>query len=327
MQDKDNILIVSNKGDLTTDLVVRRMRERSIPFVRFNTETFPTLVTGTVSINNSMSDIFLDTGKLRLSKYDIQAIWYRRPVYPDFGSIQLSHDEEDFAGRESIAFLNNLWSILNDIHWINNPFALARSEQKMLQLELASKIGMNVPDTIITNNHEDFLNFFEKHNSKVVAKPISHGGVGKVENKVIFTNDLEIINFNIDPESIRYAPFILQEKIEKKYDVRLTIFGDKDFAHKVILIGEHAPNHIDWRNYKPDELRFIRIETPSNIKSRIHEFMNYMDIKYAAFDFCVDKHDNWFFLEVNPSGQFAWLEIATGDKLIDALIDLLYHEK
>lgn len=52
--------------------------------------------------------------------------------------------------------------------------------------------------------------------------------------------------------------------------------------------------------------------------------MSLFNLKYSAMDFVVDKNETWYFIENNPNGQFAWLEIANGDKLIDSLIDLLW---
>ena len=59
------------------------------------------------------------------------------------------------------------------------------------------------------------------------------------------------------------------------------------------------------------------------IKVKIKKYMSALNLYYGAMDFIVDKNGNWYFIEINPNGQFAWLEIAAGDKLIDSLIDLL----
>ena len=36
--------------------------------------------------------------------------------------------------------------------------------------------------------------------------------------------------------------------------------------------------------------------------------MRDFELKFGAFDFIVNKSDEWIFLEINPNGQWLWLE-------------------
>ncbi|QQS37589.1 MAG: hypothetical protein IPM56_06445 [Ignavibacteriales bacterium] len=319
------ILIVSNKRDVTTDLVVKRLSQLNIPFRRFNTEEFPQKVNCTLNLTNSETDILISNNDWEMTYNDIASIWYRRPKISDFTNTNLTQDEFNFALRESNSFLLNLWAILRDKTWINNPFDLYIVERKAYQLKVAVAAGFTIPNTIVTNDYTVLLKFIENHAGSIVAKPISHGGFGDNNEFAIYTNDLGSTEYSLNEESVNCSPFIVQEKITDKIDVRVTIFGSKVFAHKILVKNQSLV--IDWRVLQPDQLSYELIEVPCALQKSITQFMQLTNLKYGAMDFVIDKNNNWFFIEINPNGQFAWLEIANGDKLIDSLIDLLWTNK
>lgn len=317
------ILIISNKGDVTTDLVVKRLYQLDVPFKRFNTEDFPQNVRCTIKVNNIDNEISISNENWELTSNDIKSIWYRRPKLPEFSNVSFSHDEFNFAIRESNSFILNLWAIFKDKHWVNNPFHLYLAERKAFQLKIASESGFNIPNTIITNDFNVALKFIESNNKSVIAKPISHGSFGSDDEFAIYTTDLENTEYILSNESVNHSPFILQEKIKEKFDVRVSIFGTKIFAHKINSTKQSY--EIDWRVLKPDEISYELLDIPPTLQNNINRFMKTVHLKYGAMDFVVDKNGIWYFIEINPNGQFAWLEIANGDRLIDSLIELLWE--
>ena len=96
---------------------------------------------------------------------------------------------------------------------------------------------------------------------KFVSKPISHGGLGEDDSFAIFTTDLEVTDYIINQESIQISPLILQKKIEKLFDIRISIFGDRIFAHKISIKNEIYD--IDWRVYKPNDISYELIDVPT----------------------------------------------------------------
>ncbi len=320
---KKYILILSNKSDITTDLVIKRLYEREISFIRFNTEDFPQNIFGEIKLDTTDYNSSIITSKGELNESEIKSVWYRRPKLPQYQNISMDKEEFEFATRESNSFLLNLWSVFSNKLWVNNPFDLYLAERKAVQLKCASECMMRIPKTLITNKTDSVKEFIHHFNGKVIAKPISHGGFGYNDEYAIFTTDLENNNYQLLNKSINYSPFILQEKVNKGFDVRVSVFGEKVFGHKILpknnIIG------IDWRVLKPNEITYELIKLPHHINTNILKFMSLFNLKYSAMDFVVDKNENWYFIENNPNGQFAWLEIANGDKLIDSLINLLWN--
>ena len=314
------ILIITNKKDYTTDFVIRRLHERNINFFRLNTEDFPLKYFSSINISNKKFNIELKSNKESINFEQIKGIWYRRPVKPLFSEIILSNDDKEFAIRESSEFLNNLWIILDHKNWVSTPNSLRIAERKAYQLKKAVEVGFNIPLTSISNDAELLLDHYINLKKQVVVKPISHGDFCNGEF-AIFTNDLSTSNSLPDFHLAHLSPLILQKKIEKIFDIRTTAFGNAIFSFEI----KHKNNLkiLDWRILNPNELEYKQIDTPRIIKEKILNLMNLLGISFGAFDFAYTKSKNWIFLEVNPNGQWAWLEQITGVCMTDSLIDLL----
>jgi D-alanine-D-alanine ligase-like ATP-grasp enzyme len=54
--------------------------------------------------------------------------------------------------------------------------------------------------------------------------------------------------------------------------------------------------------------------------------MRDLGLVYGAFDFVITPEAEWIFLEVNPGGQFGFLEDSTDAPLTATLADLLAQE-
>lgn len=115
--------------------------------------------------------------------------------------------------------------------------------------------------------------------------------------------------------------------------VRKKRWVEKDYEARVIVIGGHITGfaiyagssraHVDWRaDY--DSLTYELIDVPDAVSSGIRGLMKELDLVYGALDFVVRPDGGWTFLEVNPGGQYGWLEHhVDGVSLTGQLADLL----
>lgn len=314
------ILIITNKKDYTTDFVIRRLHERKIDFFRLNTEDFPLRYSSSINIGNKIFYVELKSNRISVNFEEIKGIWYRRPVKPRLPGITLSSDDKEFAIRESSEFLNNLWTILDNKNWVSNPNSLRMAERKAFQLKKAIEAGFDIPATSISNDPELLSDYYKNLKKQVIVKPISHGDFSSGKF-AIFTNDLSTLPNIPDFQQAYLSPLIIQEKIEKISDIRTTVFDNIAFSFEI----KHKDNlkTLDWRVLNPDELEYKLIDTPKLIQEKILNLMNLLDISFGAFDFAYTKSRKWIFLEVNPNGQWAWLEQMTSVCMTDSLIDLL----
>ena len=315
---KNQVIIITNKSDYTADFLIKRLYKRDIKFVRINTEEFPQEIHGTVFINNIKNEISLKSNSWEIIPDYINGIWYRRPIKPSISG--LSKQDKEFAERECSEFLLNAWHLLYDKLWINNPTFLIRAERKLVQLQLANDIGFAIPDTIVSNHPADINNFINNYNNDVIVKPISHGDYDN-SSSAIFTNPIGNNKYSLSDESIKYAPFIVQNRVDKIADIRVNVFGNAIFAFKLIPKNDYSS--LDWRKLEPNQIDYELIEPPSEIRRKINTMVQMLSLSFCVFDFALSRSDNWVFLEINPNGQWAWLEQITKVTMSDFLIDLL----
>lgn len=319
---KNSLLIITNKDDFTSDFLIKRLRELDLTYTRLNTESFPLNINSSIFLDSDNVQINIQNDRWNLSLSDILSIWYRRPILSDFSEYLNNTWDIEFAIRESWEYLQNLWLVLRDKPWVNDPYILRISEKKLYQLKVAADVGLQTPATLVTNNSEEANFFYKKHNKKIIAKPLSHGGYGENEKFAIFTTDLESIAF--DFSCLKLGPSIFQEKVQKKADVRVSIFGNQMFAYLIYANN----NEIDWRKLPPQEQIFEPYCIPLKIKNKLFLLMKKLKLSFSAVDFCIDNNGNWIFLEVNPNGQWAWFDVQNQTfEMTDALIGLLYDKR
>ncbi|MNE53265.1 Ribosomal protein S6--L-glutamate ligase [compost metagenome] len=115
------------------------------------------------------------------------------------------------------------------------------------------------------------------------------------------------------------TPCIYQELIEKEFEVRVTVVGEKVFSASIDSQSDNDTK-IDWRKKK---LVFTKVELPFEIEYLCIEIVKKLNLLFGAIDLIKDKNGNYIFLEINPNGQWAWIETQTGIEISDAIINEL----
>ena len=311
------ILIVTNKKDYTADFVIVELNRRGIPYIRFNTEDFPQYY----SITWTTSKAIIKTQKqrsLHINFDDVDSVWYRKPIYsvPD---PNLLDDDKEFVIRESDEMLKGMWKCL-EANWVNEPEKNDNASNKLHQLVLAKKIGFSIPETIVTNNANDLIDFTKTHKCTII-KPIHSGLVNEDEHRVVFTNKLESTGQE-KYKDIIYCPSIIQNYIEKDIDIRVNIFGNKVFS--TAIHSQRVPEATcDWRRANILSIPHEDYKLPSKIENLCLKMLESYGLKFGAFDLIKTKKGEYIFIELNPNGQWAWIEHLTNQPLRHTLIELL----
>ncbi|HEY1971288.1 MAG TPA: hypothetical protein VGH89_25260 [Pseudonocardia sp.] len=137
--------------------------------------------------------------------------------------------------------------------------------------------------------------------------------------KVAYTHRLDT-NDLADLRGVASCAHQLQHWIDKTHEARVVIVGNRMFA---VTIHAGSPrSRVDWRT-DFDALRYELVQMPVEVERGLSQYMETFGLVYAACDFCIDRDGRWLFLESNSSGQYAWLEAATGAPISAALADLL----
>src|SRR3989344_577581 len=294
------LLILSNKFDTTTDLVIERLNKRRIPFVRWNVEDMlrSHKITLEICAGKLRKALLLTEGRSVDLERDISVIWYRRPdkVQPHRAIRKSSHKE--FAVREGSMILSNLWALLKNKVWINHPTNNHLLDNKLYQLGLAEQLGMATPPTLVTNNPSEVRRFRKEHGD-LAAKPLSAGVIqDKKGEKLIYTRKLKDEDV-AHLESIKLCPTLFQAYIPKKLELRITVVENSVFAC-AIESQRSAKTIEDWRRYDFPNVPHYPFKLPYKLSKQLVSFLKMTGIKFGAFDFIITPDNQLVFLEINP---------------------------
>jgi glutathione synthase/RimK-type ligase-like ATP-grasp enzyme len=123
-------------------------------------------------------------------------------------------------------------------------------------------------------------------------------------------------------ESVALAPTILQPYVEKAFELRCVVIGENIFAAKMDTQADEK-SRIDSRGGEPDHEIF---ELPHAVEASLHRVMDSFGLNFASLDMIVTPDGDFVFLELNPNGQWLWLEYELGLPLVASMADLLTSE-
>lgn len=315
------ILIVTNKTDLTADYLIIALKDLNYDFVRFNLEDFPQHAQLLWDPSGpSGSFLRLPTGELPLS--EITSVWYRRPVDPDPHPTLSAPQARRFAIAESKEAITGILESL-DCFWVSRPSHINRAENKLLQLATAQRLGLSIPQTLVTNIPQCFFEFYSNLDS-IINKPIKLSRLDfSDENKLIYTSVITKKQAARN-QLTQYSACLFQEHLPKEADIRVTVMGRTLFP-VLIHVRQSAPYYVDWRRYAPEDLDYSLVDIPQDISNKIIQLMDVFDLNFSAMDFMLTRSGKYVFLEMNPNGQWAWIQESTGLPLRENLAKILHR--
>ncbi|MEV4115129.1 MvdC/MvdD family ATP grasp protein [Nonomuraea sp. NPDC049695] len=319
------VLVLTQEFDVTADSVVKILNERDVRVFRYDTSYFPRNSTLTYrSTDTGWLTTLVDTtyGRRSLRLEDVTSVWYRRPT-PFTADSSLQEVHQEFAVKESAHAMGGIFSAL-PARWVNLPAVELRAHYKPLQLKVARDVGLRIPKTIITNDPEEAARFSRECDGSIVYKALNSGLIHQPGGwpRGLLTTALSEIPLEILPR-VRYSPCIFQELIDKAYELRITVIGGKFFTVRVDSTDGDGKPHVDSRNFLGN-LRYTQATLPDEIENRLRQLMRTFELAYGAIDVAVDQVGEHYFLEVNPAGQFAWLDDEVpGLNLASAMADYL----
>ena len=314
------ILIISNKQDITVDFVIRELRLKKHPFLRLNTEDFPK-----ERCSVTISPFSIKVTKLG-KEYDLtkgtRVIWNRRPGKP-YDNIPKSKKPKEAIVR----FVNDQWyswleslQLLPEVLWINHPQANDAMESKIRQLLLAKEVGFDIPETLITNDPNLVRSFFRKNQNKMVAKAL-YSPLIEDENQdyFIFSNRVNSLPIEAEDE-IEISPTIYQQELIPKVDYRITVIGNYVYSVKITNKKDKGLSH-DWRIEKED-LVFKQVKLPSRLEQLCRNYVKQSGLIFGAIDL-IKNNGRYIFLEINPNGEWGWLQKPHGVPIAESLCNLM----
>lgn len=304
-------LIVSNSSDYSTLKVIRWLCHFDINFVHLNDlskRKFKHIV-----LKNDEVDFEFSLDGQTVNSKNLDSYWYRRDNlrFP-FLYVNTIENQEDMIEEvnsllvdESATlniFIDTYFSNFNSINKFKD-----NSTNKLVNLFLAKKNKLKIPNSYILSNKADLEKLIETEKGLIV-KNMNQGSV-KGENTYFEGLVSEFIKDDLKNTPETFFPTLFQEKIEKKYEIR-SFFIDNQFFSMAIFSQNDEQTKIDFRNYNIDKPnRESPFQLPLSIEKKIIQFMNDADLNSGSIDLIIDKKNEIYFLEVNPVGQFEQVSI------------------
>jgi ATP-grasp ribosomal peptide maturase len=304
------VLILTSEEDVTADMVINHLVKQGTPVMRVDPQDFPGRVDLTARSNAGGGVVgHLLTEFRSVDLADIRSIWLRRPGPPG----HLATTQKEWVSLEcERAFYGTLRAM--DVPWMNCPDAVARSRYKIWQLLTAQSAGFKIPRTLVTTSPA-VARQFSAGAGPLIVKSVS----GRHPEEPPLTLPTVRVPHGADFSGVAASATCLQEEIDKRCDVRVTVVGEQVFACFI----KSEENTLDWRFLPPEECSWTMGDLPDDVRLATFRYMEAAGLVYAAFDFAVDTDGAWWFLEANTGGQFGFVEISTGAPISLAIADWL----
>src|SRR5215217_6678578 len=266
------VLIITNDHDEHADAVIDELDRRAVPVFRFHPEDFADAFNVSMEIRDGRIDGEIRNAGKRVAFGDICAAWYRRSrrLFAPLPSVNLQQgDLENFVRAQSSLTLTALFASLQTL-WVGQPFKLRHAEVKALQLAEASKAGLLTPLTLISNDPDQAAAFVQNlGDSNCAIKPLVATRVDGAEGaRLPLTTTLPRGHAL---ESVAAAPTIFQPYIEKAYELRCVVMGDKIFTAK-LKSQEKESTRKDWRagTVEEEEVEYELFDLPERVQAALH---------------------------------------------------------
>ena len=314
MAGRRSVLIVTHAEDDHVPRVEAALRQQGTAFVRFDTDAY---VRGTEA--QFVVDARTPRSEFQIGMQEHRGDQFAAVLFRHFRVPEPEHIDDPEVRRlvvsERAAALEGSILALEPALWINHPSANQNTRNKLRQLRVATRLGFEVPDTLVTADPDRIRHCFDEWDGQMVSKLVGGQMVGRSidEQFVIHTTRLAASDLD-DTAALAASPAIYQRLVPKACDVRATVVGDTIFACR-IASQAHAPGATDWRAAGYRALDHDVIELPSKIQSLCRALLRHFGLHMAGIDLIQRPDNSFVFLEINAAGQWAWVEDMTGQPI------------
>jgi glutathione synthase/RimK-type ligase-like ATP-grasp enzyme len=320
------VLVLARDYDPEADIIGICLLSRGIDYVRLNVEDIPSQIRIRYTINqNSDPKVESTIREQTLDTSKISVVWQRQ-----FDVKLINFDGQEFARtysfqqwEEALRMLQR--GLTTSCQWISPHDATLKASDRLEQLSIAKTVGFDIPATLITNDPEAALDFYYSHDRDIVLKALHHHSV-EVQGKVYSMYTHKVREQDLRKlDDLIYAPCILQQRLPKKSDLRVTVVGEQVFAAE--LDSQPTGIGIDddlHRNLSSGNISIRAIKLKDTVSECCIKIIKSLGLRFGAIDFVIRKDDNSLtFLEVNPMGDWYWIESRTKQPITEAVTDLI----
>ncbi|MFI0206556.1 MULTISPECIES: RimK family alpha-L-glutamate ligase [Streptomyces] len=261
------------------------------------------------SLDDSAPSTLLSADGEQVNLKGLDLLWFRRHPKVDATS----------AGEFGEFISSNQYSALRGMlrtearRCVDPPETIAAAENKLVQLRVARNLGFRTPKTLVSQSPDKVKEFFSDLDGRVIAKPLRLGSSGGVITKMVGANLLD------SPEVIRSCSTIYQEFIPGTRHIRAHVFGER------ILAATIESEDLDWRP-NLQAAKVTQFSLPSDVQNLLRKALSSLDLTMGVFDLKMTSEGEFVWLEVNPQGQFLFIEGMCDLPLKASVADFLYSQ-
>jgi glutathione synthase/RimK-type ligase-like ATP-grasp enzyme len=312
---------------MSSILVLTRPEDAHIPYVTKHLAGENVItINPSDMIDGVTIDYVFSGGKLQVLHKDrllppIKSIWIRRPTPLEERILPVTARHKEYVTNALQMHAQMLVDAFPGALWFSDTNRIFAAENKLLQMQLAAKLGLQVPETLFASSAEQAEKFVAKYKVCIAKTQATKFPPNSMTmTRIIRPSDkLNYRNINLDP-------YIFQPYIEPAYELRVTVVGNKVFAAKVE--GQEtdgiSSTYRDWRYaHVNDTFNATRATLPKEAADACRQLVRELSLEFGAIDLIVDKQNTIWFLEINPNGQWAFVEQYTKQPIGKAIADRL----
>lgn len=308
------ILVFSFPGEDHTVEVVRRLEAEGREVVLLDLSRFPSRAAMALEWRGGNTPTFVvdgPAGPVDLARASV--VWWRRVRPYEVDKSVMDPSSRAFVLSETTQAVTGMLDALPG-RWINPRVADDSAHHKPLQWTLARQAGLKVPRTLVTSHPESARAFVTDLGlGRVVCKAFLAMLEAWRETRIVTREDLARLDL------VRYAPVIFQEYVEG-VDLRITVVGDQVFAAEIDARQTSYP--VDMRMvFGESSVRPVTL--PGELQAALLKLLRLLGLVYGAIDMRRTVEGEYVFLEVNPAGQWLFVEQRTGLPISQGMADLL----
>ncbi len=319
----NRVLVLTQTHDAHARRVAELLVNRGCAVTVFDPADFPSraALTTEYSPGGDLRRTLVCRGD-RIDLGALTAVWFRRPGEPRAHDGITERPIREYIEEECEAYASATWDDLDALAVPGTRAAIRLAGRKPAQLGLAGRLGFELPPTLITTEPNQFLDFWDHHEGRVITKPLQRNWLARGDESYARMAECATTNDVAASDALELCPLIVQAYVPKQVELRVTVVGTEVFAAQ---IHSQESNHtrLDWRCYDPATTRHATHRLPDDVAARCRQLVADLALRYGAIDLILTPDGRYVFLEINPSGQWLWIEDATGLPISAALCDLL----
>ncbi len=319
------ILIFSEQGDVHADAVEKNVRHKGGRVCRLNREEVHRW-----SLECLRGEPLLVMDGQQTSVEKITSIFIR--ALPDLAAFRgqsptAAGDISEYVADQRFSHFSECLTLMSECSpTVNSIAASSRARSKALQLCVAGRIGFQVPHSYTGADPEiarKQIASLQRGGKRVCTKAIS-GRFLTLDGQQ-FTRFTELLDDGdlAELESLRECPITIQEYVEKAYELRVCLVGERAFACRIDSQAAGGRTAIDWRQYDIPNTPHTKYDLPLDIAEKLQAFHAYFGLSFSCFDMVRSADGAYVFLEANPFGRWLWIEDLTGLEITSAIADTL----